>query len=111
MTAQFFDNLVYNEQSVAVKVMLETPFTKEIRILFKKGQSMKEHQTDFPITVHVLKGEIEFGVSGEKHILKAGDLIALGPSTPHDLFANDESIVRLTLSKSDSVDRVFKVIR
>ena len=38
-----------------------------------------------------------------------GDLVSLEASIPHDLVAVENSIVRLTLSKLDSVDRVVKV--
>ena len=41
----------YNDEKVAINVLFETETTKEIRILFKKGQVMKKHQTKFPITV------------------------------------------------------------
>lgn len=105
------EDLVFNEQNVAVKVLLETPFSKEIRICFNEGQVMREHQTDFPITVQIVKGEIEFGVDGVKHCLKEGDLIALDPKVPHDLKANRQSVVRLTLSKADNIERVMKVVQ
>ncbi len=51
------------------------------------GQSMKEHQTPFPIIVHILKGEIDFGVKGEvSHLhLSAGDILSLEGGIPHDL--------------------------
>lgn len=107
---EFFKDLIYNDQHVAVKVMMETQYSKEIRILFKEGQNMREHQTDFPITVQVLKGTIEFAVCGAKHLLNEGDMIALDPKTPHDLLALTQSIVHLSLSKEDSVGRVLKVI-
>jgi quercetin dioxygenase-like cupin family protein len=109
-TASLNEDLIYNENKVAIKVMMETETSKEIRILFRKGQLMKEHKAGFPITVCVHQGTITFGVNDEKHILKSGDLISLDPNVPHDLLANEDSIVRLTLSKSDNLDRVKKVI-
>ncbi len=33
---------------------------------------MREHQTDFPITVQILKGTIEFGEGGAKNLIKRG---------------------------------------
>jgi len=99
----------YNEEKVAISVLFETETTKEIRILFRKGQVMKKHQTSFPITVTMVEGELDFGVNNEIHTLVQGDIVALGASIPHDLKANTDCIVRLTLSKADSVDRVKKV--
>lgn len=109
--ASFNEALDFNENKVAVKVIMETATSKEIRILFRKGQEMKEHQTAFPISVHILKGAIDFGVNGEKHSLAEGDIIALEANTPHDLLATEESIVRLSLSKADKIERVLNVIK
>lgn len=109
-TASLRSDLNYNEDKVAVTVMMETESSKEIRILFRKGQSMKEHKAGFPITVEIHEGAIAFGVNGEKMSLKAGDLISLEANVPHDLLAQEDSIVRLTLSKFDKVERVKKVV-
>lgn len=104
------EDLTYNEDKVSIKVMMETETSKEIRILFKKGQLMKEHKAGFPITVAVHQGSITFGMNGEKVVLKTGDLIYLNANVPHDLLAEEDSIVRLTLSKFDKIERVKKVI-
>ncbi len=102
-------DLTYNLKKVAISVLFETDFTKEIRILFKQGQSMNKHQTPYPITVEIVKGEIDFGVADEIFHLETGDLVALDGDVPHDLNAKADSIVRLTLSKQDSVQRVKNV--
>ena len=109
-TASLRKDIKYNDDKVAVTVMMETETSKEIRIVFRKGQMMKEHKAGFPITVEVHEGTIAFGVKGEKMTMKSGDLISLDANVPHDLHAEEDSIVRLTLSKFDSVERVEKVI-
>lgn len=107
----FNKNIEYGKDKVVTKLLLETPFSKEIRILLAEGQSMKEHKTAYPIAVHVLEGEIEFGVQGNQHTLHEGDIISLEANIPHDLTAKKDSVVRLTLSKSDSVERVEEVVK
>ena len=109
-TASLRKELHYNEDKVAVTVMMETETSKEIRILFRKGQIMKEHKTGFPITVEIHQGTINCGVNGEKMILQTGDLISLDANIPHDLLAEEDSIERLTISKFDTVERVKQVI-
>ncbi len=103
-------NQSYNNDKVAISVLFETETTKEIRILFKEGQVMKKHQTPFPITVEIVKGELDFGVNDEIHHLIKGALVALDGGVPHDLKAKTDCIVRLTLSKLDTVTRVKNVV-
>ena len=106
----FNENVDYNDDRIVTKIILESSFSKEIRILLKRGQIMKKHKAPFPITVHILEGEIDFGVQGEIILLKKGAIITLEGNIPHDLKAREDSIVRLTLSKLDNASRVEQVI-
>lgn len=108
--ASLSENIEFNDNKPAIKVLLETDAGKEIRIVFKKGQVMKEHKTPFPIVVEIFEGEINFGVRGEIHSLNKGSLIALEGNVPHDLLATEDSIVRLSLNKADSTKRVQDVV-
>lgn len=105
-TASIYQDLEFNENKPAIKTILETDFTKEIRILMRENQEMKEHQTPFPIVVELLEGEIIFGVEGQNYEVKKGDLLTLSGGVPHNLIAKKESVIRLTLSKLDSSKRV-----
>ncbi len=106
-----FENLEYSDEKVQITLMLETEYSKEIRIVFKKNQIMKEHKTNFPICVEIIEGEINFGVNKDVHKLVKGDIVSLEPSVSHNLDAKEDSIVRLTLSKKDSVTRVNSVLK
>lgn len=110
-TAALLKNIIYNEKKPVTTVLFETDFTKEIRIAMQKETVMKEHKTKFPIVVEVVKGDINFGVEGNIHQLTDGSLIALNPNIPHDLKANENSIIRLTLSKQDEISRVEKLVK
>ena len=108
--ASLITDLIYDENKPAITVLFETDNTKEIRIAMSKNTTMKEHKTAFPIVVEVFEGEIDFGVQGEIHSLTKGALIALEGGVPHDLVAKKDSIVRLTLTKKDEVQRVKSVV-
>lgn len=105
------ENLTYGEEKVVITPLLETDVSKEIRIVFKKEQIMKEHKTSFPITVEIFEGAIDFGVDGTTYKLVKGDIVTLDSNVKHDLKANDDSIVRLTLSKQDTINRVKGVLQ
>ncbi|MGA1939388.1 cupin [Arcobacter sp. YIC-310] len=106
-----YDDIVYGEEKVKVSPILETEFSKEIRIVFKKDQIMKDHKTAYPITVEIFEGSIDFGVGEKVYNLVKGDIVSLEASIVHNLKANEDSIVRLTLSKSDSINRVKGVLK
>lgn len=75
----------------------------------KNGVQMKEHQSPFSIVIQIVEGTIEFGVKGVNQMLEKGDLISLEGGVPHNLLAKDDSIVRLTLTKSDEAKRVQRI--
>ena len=110
-TASFFTDLEFSDKQVVITAMIDSDFGKEVRIAFQEGQVMKEHKTRFPITVMTLRGSIEFGVGEESVVLNAGDVIALKGNVLHELKATEESVVRLSLHKSDSLARVSGVLK
>lgn len=107
----FDENLEFSDTRIVTNIVMETPFSKEVRILLKRGQVMKEHKTPYSIMVHILDGEIDFGVEGVSHILKKGSIVSLEGNTKHDLTAKKDSVVRLTLSKLDKIERVEEVVK
>lgn len=108
-TASFLSDIEWNDVKPSIKVLVETSATKEIRIAMQSGQLMKEHKAPFPIIVQVIQGSIKFGVEEKDLQLKCGDLIGLEANVPHDLLALEDSIVRLSLSKMDTLERVKNV--
>jgi len=108
-TASLVEELLYKEDKPAVTQLLTTKTTKEIRIVMKQGQTMKEHKAPYPIVIELFEGSVDFGVNGIKQLLKKGDLIALDENIPHDLICVSDSIIRLSLSIFDDVQRVNNV--
>ena len=108
-TASLTQDLAYSDNKPVIQVLFESESTKEIRIALKKGQVMKEHKTPFPIVVELFSGQMDFGVNGSVHHLSSGSLIALEGNLLHDLTAIEDSVVRLSLSLNDKIERVEKI--
>ncbi|MDX1349726.1 MAG: cupin [Putridiphycobacter sp.] len=109
--ASLLKDNTFKADKPAISVLLETETTKEIKILMQKGQVMKKHQAPFPIVIEVFQGSIDFGVADQIVKLVKGDLISLKSAVPHDLSATEDAIVRLSLSKHDSVARVETIVK
>ena len=105
--ASVLKDITYGETAPNVSVLINTTDTKEVRIVFKETQEMKQHTAPYPIVVSVVEGSIDFGVGNKRFILEKGMMIALEARIPHDLIALQNSIVRLSLNKSDNVDRTI----
>ncbi|GEM64537.1 cupin [Sphingobacterium faecium NBRC 15299] len=106
---------LYQEVSFAaakpsVTLLLETSSTKELRICLAKGVLMADHKSPFPIVIHIQEGSIDFHTDGIMHKMTKGDLIGLEGSILHNLKANENSIIRLSIHEQDQVERVQDVI-
>lgn len=104
------DDFVWPEK-INITPMLETTTSKEIRITMPKGEVMKEHTAPGDIVVQLLEGKIWFDVNDERHEFKKGDMLFLDAMVPHSLGGIENSIIRLTLAKKDSVIRVHSVLK
>ena len=94
---------------VQIDKMLETPFSIEIRICMAKGNIMKEHTAQGAITVMVLAGNITMASGNDTLTLESGEMVYFDANVPHSLEAKEDSVIRLTLSKNDSVKRVISL--
>lgn len=101
----------FNPKEVKINVLIDDKKGKEIQILLAKDSVMKEHKAPFAIHVQVLSGKIWFEVKNEKFELNDLDMISLEANVSHSLGGLEDSIVRLSLSKLDSIQRVNAVLK
>ena len=94
---------------IKISVLSENQSSKDIQIIMPLNSVMKEHKAGFDITVQVLKGCIDFGIQDQILRLNELDMIAVAANIPHSLKANENSIIRLNLSKKDDVLRLNKL--
>lgn len=101
----------FQSEQVKVNVLAQNNSAKEIQILMAENSVMKEHKAPFAISVQVLSGEVKFSVFDEAATLRALDMVCLDALVPHSLHALKDSIVRLSLAKNDSIERVESVVK
>lgn len=101
----------FNLKEVKINVLIDNESGKEIQILMAKDSVMREHKVPFAIHVQVLSGKIWFEVENKKLELNALDMISLEANVPHSLGGIEDSIIRLSLNKFDSIQRVSAVLK
>ena len=67
--------------------VLRKPTGTVTAFAFAEGQGLSEHTAPFDALVYVLDGEAEISISGNKHAVKAGEMIVLPAGKPHALNA------------------------
>lgn len=108
--ASLYKNLTYQDGQPAITVLLNSAAVKEVRIAFRAGQAMKAHKTAFPIVVELVDGLLDFSLDDETHRLEKGMMLSLEADVVHSLQAVADSIVRLSLHKSDRIERVQALV-
>ncbi len=105
----FLENPRFGDK-VQIDKILETPFSKEIRICMAEGNVMKEHTAPGAITIMLVKGRVTITSINDSVNLGSGEMVYFDANVPHSLEAHEQSIIRLTLSKNDSVNRVISLV-
>ena len=80
-------------------VLFNSDYAREVCITMLTGQIIAEHKAASPIAVHVVNGDILFGLNNIEHHLQTGNIITVPANELHYLKANSDSIIRLTVFK------------
>ena len=80
MTPQIRRRLVSGEQVMSVYFNLD------------KGAIVGEHHHPHEQISHIISGQIEFEVGGEKHMMKSGDVLVIPGNVPHSAVALEDTV-------------------
>lgn len=72
------------------------------------GNVIGTHQADSPMTLQVLDGHLRFRAGAEDHELAAGEVLFFGPGDAHDIRAEQESALLITISAMGDDDRTLE---
>jgi quercetin dioxygenase-like cupin family protein len=79
------------------KTLLKEPQLRLTIIALKSGARLDQHETDGPVTIHTLRGNLRVTVRGDVTMLAPGQLLALEAGAPHAVEALEESAFLLTI--------------
>lgn len=69
--------------------------------LFGRLTRLPLHRAGGVVTIHVLKGHLQVKAEGQVHDLHANNVLALAPDVKHDVVAQQESQMLLTMHLDD----------
>ena len=61
------------------------------------GGVLPAHNTDAPVTIHLLEGEITFTAAGREYPLTTGDVLVLAPGVEHSATSHKGGVFLLTV--------------
>src|SRR5262245_10428155 len=95
--ARVNDRAILESHGRNARTLLKERHLRLTLITVRAGSSIAKHHSAGPITVQVLEGDIRFRAAGKEHLLKTGDLLALGAGIEHDVATDGGGTFLLTL--------------
>jgi quercetin dioxygenase-like cupin family protein len=77
--------------------LLKQPGLRVVLVALQGGAELASHQTESPVTIQALEGEVAVRVDADEVVLGAGQLLTLRPGMKHAVRAQNESAFLLTL--------------
>lgn len=97
VATEIFEDLPIIKESTTSRVLVNNDVLRHVMFLMDAGQVLTEHASARAVIVNLLTGTMDFTVGGEKHTLKAGDVIYLAPGERHAVEAVEPCYMSLTL--------------
>jgi quercetin dioxygenase-like cupin family protein len=94
---QLKDLVVYQDGTVASRMIIFRDAGNITLFSFDKGEGLSEHTAPFDAVVTILDGECEVWIAGETHRLREGDTIIFPANKPHALSATSRFKMMLTM--------------
>lgn len=90
----------YQQGSVVSKTLIDAGTATVTLFAFDESQGLSEHTVPFDALATVLDGEAEITISGERHSVKAGQLIIMPAGEPHSVRAPARFKMMLVMVKA-----------
>lgn len=90
----------WNEQGPRTRLLSDNGDARLILMTLRAGQEIKEHLSPSKLIVQVIEGSVAFAADGQQFTLCTGMLCQLTDGLPHQLRAEKDSVLLLTLTPS-----------
>ena len=96
------ENLIeYQEDSVVSREIIRKETGTVTIFAFDKGEGLSEHTAPFDAMVQIVDGTAEIIISGNKNVVKTGEMIIMPGNVPHALNAVERFKMVLTMIRSN----------
>jgi len=96
------ENLIDYQESAVVSREIIRKETGTVTIFaFDKGEGLSEHTAPFDAMVQIVDGTAEIIISGNRNIVKSGEMIIMPANDPHALNAVEKFKMILTMIRSN----------
>lgn len=101
-TAKAWKRLEDSSTGNTAVTLLKQPLIRAVLMVLKTGAKIPEHKANGDLTVQMLRGKLRFRVNNREFILTQGELLTVGGNLPHDLEAEEDAEVLLTIAMNPS---------
>ena len=95
------DLIDYQLNSVVSREIIKKETGTVTIFAFDKGEGLSEHTAPFDAMVQVIDGTAEIVISGNKNVVKKGEMIIMPGNVPHALNAVERFKMVLTMIRSN----------
>lgn len=85
------------EQATVSRVLARSTGGSVTLFAFAEGQELSEHTAPFDALVHVLEGELNLVIGGERMTVGQGHVVLMPAHVPHALLAEADTRMLLTM--------------
>jgi quercetin dioxygenase-like cupin family protein len=78
--------------------LVKQPIFRVVLVALQSGAEIGAHETEGPITVQGIEGQLAIRVAADEFVLGAGQLLILRPGLRHTIHAQGDSAFLLTLA-------------
>lgn len=82
-------------ENPVAEIIQKTDLSKVLVIGFKKGMILKEHKTDIPAQLLVIKGSVIYNEKNHQDALSLFDMKSIQPDILHSVEAQEDSLCLL----------------